>query len=220
MARECATGVPIESPPAKGSNTPNYASLSWSPATGWPDLAAAGSFAPGGATFANPAFWAAVFAAGPNNPDNPYLFRHFYSYNTVRHAALTPKKTNIMRMDGTHPCEPEGQFGTQTQMLGCPPAGLIGARVWLMNNDYESWTAAQADTGTGSSLERYDSEKVTVVEDGTNFVSRNVTLDNSQTGHVRILPSNGTLYDASPLVNTRINWVAVTPPLPSTPGTS
>ena len=80
-----------------------------------------GTFPPGPATFKNPAFWAAVSAGGLNNGDNPYLFRHFYSYNSIKHAVLTPIKPKIMRIDGTHPCEPATQFGDATRMLGCPP---------------------------------------------------------------------------------------------------
>ena len=140
------------------------------------------------------------------------LFRYFFSYNTVKHAALTPNKSNVMRIDGTHPCEPEGQFGTQTRMLGCPPDWVDRCTIWMMNNNYESWTTAQTHPVTGSSLERHDSQNITFVEDGTKMVSRNVVLDNAQTGQVRILPSSGALCDASPLVKTRINWVAVTPP--------
>ena len=44
------------------------------------------------------------------------------------------------------------------------------------------------------------------------MVSRNVVLDDAQTGVVRILPSTDALCDASASVRNRIGWVAVSPP--------
>lgn len=130
-----------------GADSPAYPDVSWSPAT--TSLVGGGYLAPygysaGPETFVSKAFWDSVGAQSATDPDNPYTFKKFLSYNTFRWLDEGENRRAAIRDDGTAPRAATAQF-SKTEYWGTVPANWSERSVtFTANNVFIGWAPEDA----------------------------------------------------------------------------
>lgn len=131
-----------------GADSPSYPDVSWSPAR--TSNYGGGYFAPEGftagpETFVNPAFWDTVSAYDLSDPQNPYTFKKYISYNTFRWVDEGHRRSPAIRDDGTAPRHAAYQF-SNAEVWGTVPENWVERSVmFLANNSYSGWTAEDSE---------------------------------------------------------------------------
>jgi hypothetical protein len=127
-----------------GADTPAYPDVSYNPPqTSVRDggyLAPEG-FTAGPETFVNPAFWDAVRARDVQDPQNPYTFKKYISFNSFRWVDEGDGRRAAVVDDGT---APRGAtfLGSIAEYWGTAPANWVERSVtFLANNRYTGWQA-------------------------------------------------------------------------------
>jgi hypothetical protein len=102
---------------------------------------AVGDFPNTAATYANPAFWAAVREKAIDDPDNPYTFKKYVAWNNFHWIAETTHRRPPFRDDGV---APHGNYATggAIYVTAVPPGWLDRSITFFANNSYFGWEDA------------------------------------------------------------------------------